>query len=122
MLTQDVQSYLTVRRAMGFALHSEGTLLQSFAAFSEGAGKTHVCTETAIEWAGLARSITTRARRLGQVIRFAIFSGDHIRRLIQAWGDRRFHTTRGNLSIRSKRVQIAPPRARRRFLDVWYAT
>ena len=112
MLTADVQSYLTVRRAMGFALHSEGTLLQSFAAFSEGAGKTHVCTETAVEWAGLARSTTTRARRLGQVIRFAryiraednrhetppaifgcekgprptpyIFSIDDIRRLIQA--------------------------------------
>ena len=112
MLTTDVQSYLTVRRAMGFALHSEGTLLQSFAAFSEGVGKTHVCTETAVEWAGLARSTTTRARRLGQVIRFAryiraednrhetppaifgcekgprptpyIFSSDDIRRLIQA--------------------------------------
>ena len=71
MLTQDVQSYLAVRRAMGFALHSEGTLLQSFATFSEGAGKNHVCTEAAIKWAGLARSTTTRARRLGQVIRFA---------------------------------------------------
>jgi integrase/recombinase XerD len=112
MLTHDVQSYLAVRRAMGFALHSEGTLLQSFATFSEGAGKTHVCTETAVEWAGLARSTTTRARRLGQVIRFAryiraednrhetppavfgcekgprptpyIFSSDDIRRLVQA--------------------------------------
>lgn len=71
MLTQNVESYLAVRRAMGFALHSEGTLLQSFAAFSEAAGKDHVCTETAIEWAGSARSTTTRARRLGQVIRFA---------------------------------------------------
>ena len=71
MLTQNVESYLAVRRAMGFALHSEGTLLQSFAAFSEAAGKGHVCTETAIEWAGSARSTTTRERRLGQVIRFA---------------------------------------------------
>src|SRR5437870_9857674 len=71
MLTQDVQSYLAVRRAMGFALHSEGTLLQSFAAFSQDAGKTHVCTDTAIEWAGSALSTTTRARPLGQVIRFA---------------------------------------------------
>src|ERR1039458_7216382 len=69
MLTQNVESYLAVHRAMGFALHSEGTLLQSFAAFSEAAGKDHVCTETAIEWAGSARSTTTRARRLGQVIR-----------------------------------------------------
>jgi integrase len=71
MLIQSVESYLAVRRAMGFALHSEGTLLQSFAVFSEAAGKDHVCTETAIEWAGSARSTTTRARRLGQVIRFA---------------------------------------------------
>ena len=112
MLTQEVESYLAVRRAMGFALHSEGTLLQSFAAFSEAAGKDHVCTETAIGWAGSARSITTRARRLGQVIRFAryiraedhrheippavfgcekgprptpyIFSNDDIQRLVQA--------------------------------------
>jgi hypothetical protein len=29
MLTQAVESYLGVRRAMGFALHSEGSLLQS---------------------------------------------------------------------------------------------
>ena len=65
MLTQDVQSYLAVRRAMGFALHSEGTLLQSFATFSEGAGKTHVCTEAAIEWAGLARSTSLGHERGG---------------------------------------------------------
>jgi integrase len=71
MLIESVESYLAVRRAMGFALHSEGTLLQSFAVFSEAAGKDHVHTETAIAWAGAARSTTTRARRLGQVIRFA---------------------------------------------------
>jgi len=71
MLTQAVTSYLEVRRAMGFALHSEGSLLQSFAKHSDGAGQSHICTETAIQWAGMARSITTRARRLGQVIRLA---------------------------------------------------
>lgn len=71
MLTQAVESYLGVRRAMGFALHSEGSLLQSFAKYSDAAGKSHVCNETAIQWAGVARSATTRARRLGQVIRFA---------------------------------------------------
>jgi integrase len=112
MLTQEVESYLEVRRAMGFALHSEGSLLQSFAKYSDSAGKSHICTETAIQWAGLARSVTTRARRLGQVIRLArhlraedqrhelppavfgsekgprpvpyIFSADNIKRLIQA--------------------------------------
>lgn len=71
MLTQAVESYLAVRRAMGFALHSEGSLLQSFAHYSDAAGKSHICNETAIQWAGVARLATTRARRLGQVIRFA---------------------------------------------------
>jgi integrase len=112
MLTQAVESYLEVRRAMGFALHSEGSLLQSFAKYSDSVGQSHICTETAIQWAGLARSVTTRARRLGQVIRLArylraedqrhelppavfgsekgprpvpyIFSADNVKRLIQA--------------------------------------
>ena len=112
MLTQAVESYLEVRRAMGFALHSEGTLLQSFAKYSNTAGKSHICMETAIQWAGLAQSVTTRARRLGQVIRLArylraedqshqvppavfgcekgprpvpyIFSAENIKRLVQA--------------------------------------
>jgi integrase len=112
MLIQAVESYLAVRRAMGFAFRSEGSLLQSFAAFSDAAGKHYVCSETAIEWAGSARSLSTRARRLGQVIRFAryiraedkrhempptvfgsenrprpvpyIFSKDNIQRLVQA--------------------------------------
>jgi integrase len=112
MLTQAVESYLGVRRAMGFALHSEGSLLQSFAKHSDAAGQGHIRTETAIQWAGMARSVTTRARRLGQVIRLArylraedqrhevptavfgcekgprpvpyIFSADNIERLVQA--------------------------------------
>jgi len=112
MLTQAVESYLEVRRAMGFALHSEGSLLQSFARYSAAAGQGHICTETAIQWAGMARSITMRARRLGQVIRLArylraeeqrhevpaavfgrekgprpvpyIFSAENIKRLVQA--------------------------------------
>ena len=112
MLIKSVESYLAVRRAMGFALHSEGALLQSFAVFSEAAGKDYVCTDAAIKWAGSARSTTTRARRLGQVIRFAryiraedqrheippaafgcekkprptpyIFSSDEVGRLVQA--------------------------------------
>lgn len=71
MLTQTVESYLAVRRACGFKLKSEGNLLLSFAIFSDARGKHYVCSETAIEWAGLAKSVYQRARRLGQVIRFA---------------------------------------------------
>jgi len=71
MLTQTVESYSAVRRACGFELKSEGNLLRSFAFFSDARGKDHVCSEIAIEWAGLAKSVYQRARRLGQVIRFA---------------------------------------------------
>lgn len=71
MLAQAVESYLTVRRACGFELKSQGNLLRSFAIYSEDRGKHHVCSEVAIEWAGLAHSIHQRARRLGGVIRFA---------------------------------------------------
>ena len=71
MLTQAVTSYIAMRRATGFAFLSEGSLLQSFAAFSDAAGKQHISSETAIEWARLAVSLSQRARRLGQVIRFA---------------------------------------------------
>ena len=71
MLTQSVESYIALRRATGFAFRSEGSLLQSFAAFSDAAGKRYVSADTAIEWAGSAPSLCQRARRLGQVIRFA---------------------------------------------------
>jgi integrase/recombinase XerD len=71
MLIQAVESYIGVRRATGFAFRSEGSLLKSFAAFSDAVGKQYVSSDTAIEWAGSARSLSQRARRLGQVIRFA---------------------------------------------------
>jgi len=112
MLIQIVKSYLAVRRACGFKLKSEGSLLCSYATFSDAKGKHHVCTEIAIEWAGQSQSVFQRARRLGEVIRFAryaraedpshelppavfgrekrqrpvpyIFTQDDIRRLVQA--------------------------------------
>ena len=71
MLTQAVESYIDMRKATGFAFRSEGSLLKSFAAFSDAASKQYVRSDTAIEWAGSARSLPQRARRLGQVIRFA---------------------------------------------------
>jgi integrase/recombinase XerD len=71
MLTQEVQAYLAVRRAMGFAMKWSGNLLRSFAAFSDAQGQQYVRSEIAIKWAGLAPSVRTRARRLGLVIRLA---------------------------------------------------
>ncbi len=122
MLAQAVESYLTVRRACGFKLKSQGNLLRSFAIYSDDRGKHHVCSEVAIEWAGLTPSIHQRARRLGNVIRFAryiraedqahelpqavfgsekrmrptpyIFSQDNIQRLVQAASQSGYRTLR----------------------------
>ena len=71
MLNEDVQGYLAVRRAMGFAMKWSGNLLRSFAAFSDAQGQPRIRSEVAIKWAGWAPSARTRARRLGLVIRLA---------------------------------------------------
>jgi integrase/recombinase XerD len=71
MLTRAVETYLAVRRAVGFSFIDEGSYLKSFARFSEARKQRYVSTEIAIEWAGLAPSVPQRARRLGIVIRFA---------------------------------------------------
>ena len=68
MLAARVKSYIALRRACGFALTSQATRLQDFAAFSDAHGKSHLCARTAIEWASKARFVHTRARRLGTVI------------------------------------------------------
>jgi integrase len=52
-------------------LRRESFQLKSFATFSEARRQHYVSSDIAIEWAGLARSISQRARRLGTVIRFA---------------------------------------------------
>ena len=71
MLAEAIASYLAVRRACGFSLKTAGDLLHSFGAFSAVREKDYVCADVAIEWAGLARTACSRARRLGHVIRFA---------------------------------------------------
>jgi integrase len=52
-------------------LKCPGSQLKSFAAFSQARGHYYVSSDVAIEWAGLARSVSQRADRLGTVIRFA---------------------------------------------------
>lgn len=74
MIVDLVEAYLAMRRACGFELKSEGSCLLSFAAFSDAQGQDYVCRETAVEWAGLARTVHQRARRIGHVIRFTRFA------------------------------------------------
>jgi integrase/recombinase XerD len=71
MLANAVKTYLAARRAAGFALRNQGSLLQTFATFSDAKGKHYVCPEIAIKWAGSVPSVFQRARRLDEVIRFA---------------------------------------------------
>ena len=71
LLTRAVETYLAIRRAAGFALRCEGSLLKSFVAFSEAKKQHYISTEVATEWAGLAGSMPQRGRRLGIVIRLA---------------------------------------------------
>jgi integrase/recombinase XerD len=71
MLTRAVQTYLSVRRATGFALEKQGCRLRSFAAYSDAKGEHYVTSQTAIEWARQTSSVEARARRLGDVIRLA---------------------------------------------------
>lgn len=69
MLVESIESYVAIRRAAGFGFKCAGSLLRSFAAFSDARGESFVRTPIAIEWAGLARRVPQRAHRLGVVIR-----------------------------------------------------
>ena len=71
MLARAVRSYLSLRRATGFQLKQAGVRLRSFAAYSDARGHRYIDARTAIEWARRSGSRVERARRLGDVIRFA---------------------------------------------------
>lgn len=73
MLMQAVDTYLAVRRAMGFALVPIESYLRHFARFATARGDTHVVATTAIDWARLAPSESQRHYRLQIVVRFARF-------------------------------------------------
>jgi len=74
MLSDAVETYLTIRRAAGFQLHDDARYLTDFARFATARGETHVVAQTAIAWAAQAPSEPQRAIRLNAVGRFAHFS------------------------------------------------
>jgi integrase len=73
MLADAVQSYLSLRRAAGFSLKQAGLHLRDFAAYSDAKGQCYLNAQTAIEWARQSSSQRQRARRLGDVVRFAVY-------------------------------------------------
>lgn len=72
-LADHVQDYLTVRRALGFKLVGEETLLREFVAFADAAGQRTVTTEFALRWARRPASGSPNylSRRLRAVRAFA---------------------------------------------------
>jgi integrase/recombinase XerD len=71
MLRASIDDYLALRRAVGFQLKTEASMLHDFARWASQCGETHVRAQTAMEWAATARSPWQRERRLRTVAAFA---------------------------------------------------
>jgi len=72
MLNAAVDSYLAIRRTLGFRLRDTETILRDFAAFATAKEDTHLCTRTVLEWIRTANGSPLRSCvRLRTVIRFA---------------------------------------------------
>jgi integrase len=65
-----IETYLTLRRAAGFAMSNAEYLLKSFAACAAERGQPHVQAQTAIDWAALGPTVEQRDARLRAVCRF----------------------------------------------------
>ncbi|MBV9197589.1 MAG: tyrosine-type recombinase/integrase [Solirubrobacterales bacterium] len=72
-LTEHVQNYLRLRRAVGFKLIGEETLLREFVAFADTAGQDTITTQFALQWARrpASGSVNYLSRRLRAVRGFA---------------------------------------------------
>jgi integrase/recombinase XerD len=72
-LREMLQDYLSMRRALGFKLHTDGTGLLSFVSFMEQAQVDHISTALAVAWATLPTAVqpTRWAQRLSYVRGFA---------------------------------------------------
>jgi integrase/recombinase XerD len=68
-----VETYLAVRRAVGFTLSNTEYLLRSFAAFAAARKEAHIRTATAIDWASQAKSVAQRHTRHQTICRFALY-------------------------------------------------
>lgn len=74
-LSQRLDEYLTLRRAMGYSLDSTGRLLQRFAEFADLKGQHTITTSLFLDWKasfGNANS-NTWSNRLGMVRAFALW-------------------------------------------------
>ncbi|UOK73828.1 tyrosine-type recombinase/integrase [Ancylobacter polymorphus] len=70
-LHEVLESYLTVRRALGFKLERQETRLRSFVTFMDARGATVVTAKLAVAWAGSQCGPATWSSRLSTVRSFA---------------------------------------------------
>jgi integrase/recombinase XerD len=73
MLKNDVERYLSLRRTLGFRLHSTADNLRAFARFATDQGDTRIRSNTAVDWASSASSPGVRHVRLRDVLLLARF-------------------------------------------------
>ncbi|MDE1940046.1 MAG: tyrosine-type recombinase/integrase [Alphaproteobacteria bacterium] len=73
MLIDDVERYLTVRRATGYKAAHLAQSLPAFARFAAAKGDLHVKAATAVDWAATGYSPVQRRRHLHEVVRLAQF-------------------------------------------------
>lgn len=71
MLKESIDAYLSLRRAVGYQLKTEGHQLADFWRWANKQGETHVRAQAATAWAALGRSPWQRERRLRTVAAFA---------------------------------------------------
>jgi integrase len=74
MLSAMVDTYLSVRRSLGFQLNLTERYLRSYVRFATKKGDTHVVSKTAISWAESVASENYRVKRMGALILFARFA------------------------------------------------
>ncbi len=74
-LQQALEDYLTIRRRLGYQLHSSGRLLAGFVRFAEQAGARTITTELAVAWARQPQGVAPIrwSQRLGMVRGFASY-------------------------------------------------
>ena len=66
-----IETYLALRRTVGFALSTTEYLLRSFAGFAATQRQTHIRTATVIRWASQARSVAQRHARYQAICHLA---------------------------------------------------
>lgn len=71
MLNDAVTRHIDLYRSMGFKYKAQAYMLKSFAAFADSRSELFIRTETVLEWAASAPSVSRRYDRLQTIRRFA---------------------------------------------------